>query len=105
MVRRRGRRAALNPPPRGRSLPAQTGPIPPDFSELPDRWYNILPDLPEPLPPPADPESGPSRLAQLPNLLIRTCLEQELSDQRWIAIPDGVRQLYLRAGRPRPLFR
>jgi len=86
-------------------MPAQSVQIPLDVSELPDRWYNILPDLPEPLPPPADPESGPSRLAQLPNLLIRTCLEQELSDQRWIAIPDGVRQLYLRAGRPRPLFR
>jgi len=36
-------------------MPAQSVQIPLDVSELPDRWYNILPDLPEPLPPPADP--------------------------------------------------
>lgn len=81
----------------------------PQFSllpdELPDRWYNILPDLPEPLPGPKDPESGPSRVAQLPKLLIGTCLQQEMSSERWVPIPDNLRQLYLRAGRPRPLFR
>ena len=81
----------------------------PQFSllpdELPDRWYNILPDLPEPLPGPKDPDSGPSRVAQLPKLLIGACLQQEMSSERWIPIPDDLRQLYLRAGRPRPLFR
>ena len=83
----------------------QTRQIQLDVRELPDRWYNILPDLPEPLPPPKDPEVGPSRVAQLPNLLIKTCLGQEMSGERWIAIPDGLRELYLQAGRPRPLFR
>jgi tryptophan synthase beta chain len=76
-----------------------------DVNELPTHWYNIIPDLPEPLPPPKDPDSGPSRVQQLPNLLIRQCLAQEMSSERWVAIPDGLRELYLRAGRPRPLFR
>jgi tryptophan synthase beta chain len=76
-----------------------------DVDELPRSWYNILPDLPEPLPPPMDPDSGPSRVAQLPKLLIGACLEQEMSQERWIPIPEDLRQLYIQAGRPRPLFR
>jgi tryptophan synthase beta chain len=76
-----------------------------DVDELPTHWYNILPDLPEPLPPPRDPDHGPSRVANLPNLLIHACLAQEMSTERWIPIPDELRQLYLQAGRPRPLFR
>ena len=76
-----------------------------DTRELPTRWYNIIPDLPEPLPGPKDPEEGPSRVQQLPNLLIRECLEQEMSTQRWIEIPEELGELYLQAGRPRPLFR
>jgi tryptophan synthase beta chain len=73
--------------------------------ELPTKWYNILPDLPEPLPPPKDPVEGYSRVNDLPNLLIGECLKQEKSDQRWIDIPEGIQELYLAAGRPRPLFR
>ncbi|MBA7534599.1 Tryptophan synthase beta chain [subsurface metagenome] len=73
--------------------------------ELPDKWYNIIPDLPEPLPPPMDPPEGYSRVNDLPNLLVGECLKQEMSDQRWIPIPEGIRELYLSAGRPRPLFR
>lgn len=73
--------------------------------ELPTRWYNILPDLPEPLPPPKDPEEGPSRLQNLPNLLVGECLNQEMSQENWIEIPGELRKLYFQAGRPRPLFR
>ncbi|MHA2357177.1 MAG: TrpB-like pyridoxal phosphate-dependent enzyme [Candidatus Heimdallarchaeaceae archaeon] len=73
--------------------------------ELPDKWYNIIPDLPEPLPPPMDPPEGYSRVGDLPNLLVGECLKQEMSDQRWIPIPEGIRELFLAAGRPRPLFR
>jgi len=40
------------------------------FDEMPKQWYNILADLPEPLPPPQDPPKGPSRLANLPKLLL-----------------------------------
>ncbi|MFX0014187.1 MAG: TrpB-like pyridoxal phosphate-dependent enzyme [Promethearchaeota archaeon] len=73
--------------------------------ELPNKWYNIIPDLPEPLPPPKDPPEGYSRVNDLPNMLLEECLKQEMSDQRWVAIPEGIRDLFLSAGRPRPLFR
>ncbi len=73
--------------------------------EIPRRWYNIIPDLPEPLPPPKDPEKGPSRLKNLPNLLLAECLKQEASTENWIDIPEELILLYQKAGRPRPLFR
>mgnify|MGYP005840395643 CR=1 FL=1 len=73
--------------------------------EMPTQWYNILPDLPEPLPPPLDPADGPSRIKNLPNLMIGECLKQEFSTENWIDIPGGILDLYAKAGRPRPLFR
>jgi tryptophan synthase beta chain len=73
--------------------------------ELPTKWYNITPDLPEPLPPPKEPEEGPSRLDFLAKTMIKECLRQEMSKERWIAIPEGIKELYIQAGRPRPLFR
>ncbi len=75
------------------------------LEDVPKRWYNILPDLPEPLPPHTDPETGESRLAQLPKYILGECLKQEFSEDRWIDIPEGVQDLYAQAGRPRPLFR
>ncbi len=65
----------------------------------------MLPDLPEPLPPPRDPEEGQPRLKRLEEVLLRHAREQEVSDRRWIPIPDGIQDLYEQAGRPRPLFR
>ncbi len=73
--------------------------------ELPNQWYNIIPDLPVPLPPPLDPEKGESRIKNLPNILLAECLKQEFSNDRWIDIPEEMQQLYFQAGRPRPLFR
>lgn len=73
--------------------------------DRPTKWYNIIPDLPEPLPPPVDPEEGPSRLKALPDLLLGECLRQENSTQRWIDIPPEILDLYVQAGRPRPLVR
>ena len=75
------------------------------FNEVPTQWYNIIPDLPESLPPPRDPEDGPSRVKNLPNLMIGECLNQEFSKENWIDIPGGIMDLYSKAGRPRPLFR
>lgn len=74
-------------------------------NEIPSQWYNIIPDLPEKLPPPIDPKEGPSRIQNLPNLMIGECLKQEFSSQNWIEIPGGIMDLYAKAGRPRPLFR
>lgn len=75
------------------------------MEELPKEWYNILPDLPEPLPPPKEPKEGPSRLEFLAKTMIKECLAQEASTQRWISIPEEIRELYIQAGRPRPLYR
>jgi tryptophan synthase beta chain len=76
-----------------------------DLKEMPNQWYNILPDLPEPLPPPQDPEKGESRIKSLPQILLGECLKQEFSSERWIDIPEELQQMYHQAGRPRPLFR
>jgi tryptophan synthase beta chain len=74
-------------------------------NDLPKNWYNILPDLPQPLPPPKEPETGPSRLEFLSKVIVKECLKQEASDQNWIPIPEELRELYIQAGRPRPLRR
>ncbi|UCG42515.1 MAG: TrpB-like pyridoxal phosphate-dependent enzyme [candidate division WOR-3 bacterium] len=72
---------------------------------LPKKWYNIAPDLPEPLPPPKEPGSGPSRMEFLGRTMVHECLRQEASTDRWIPIPEEIRELYIQAGRPRPLCR
>jgi tryptophan synthase beta chain len=74
-------------------------------NDLPRAWYNILPDMPSPLPPPLHPGTGkpltPDMLAPLfPNALI----EQEMSSQRWITIPEEIMKIY-RIWRPTPLVR
>jgi tryptophan synthase beta chain len=73
--------------------------------EIPKRWYNIQPDLPKPLPPVIHPATnepiGPQDLAPLfPMELIK----QEVSQDRWIDIPDEVRDAYS-LWRPTPLYR
>jgi len=73
--------------------------------ELPKAWYNIKPDLPQPLPPPKEPEDGTSRMEFLGKTMPHECLKQEASNDRWIPIPDEVRELYIQVGRPRPLYR
>ena len=72
---------------------------------IPQAWYNIQADLPEPLAPPLHPGTlqpiGPDDLAPiLPMALIM----QEVSTEREIEIPTPVRDIY-RQWRPSPLFR
>jgi tryptophan synthase beta chain len=74
-------------------------------NEIPRKWYNALPDLPRPLDPPLHPGTkepiGPEALAPLfPMGLI----EQEVSSQRWIDIPEEVLDI-LALWRPTPMFR
>src|SRR5258706_4118713 len=74
-------------------------------SEMPQQWYNIIPDLPAPPPPPLHPGTrqpvGPDDLGPLfPTALIM----QEVSGDRHIAIPEAVRDVY-RLWRPTPLYR
>ena len=76
-----------------------------DESEMPTQWYNLIPDLPTPPPPPLHPGTlqpvGPDDLAPLfPMDLIL----QEVSSERYIDIPEEVQDVY-RLWRPSPLFR
>jgi tryptophan synthase beta chain len=83
----------------------QTDQITLPIDEFPTKWYNIVPDLPEPLPPPKEPETGPSRMEYLQRTMIKECLNQEMSTQNWIPIPEEIQELYTHMGRPRPLYR
>jgi len=75
------------------------------IDDIPQEWYNIVPDLPEPLPPAKDPETGPSLRAILPSMYTKTSLELDASTERWIKIPEEVLNFYIHIGRPRPLYR
>lgn len=73
--------------------------------DIPKQWYNIAADLPKPMPPVLHPGTkqpiGPADLAPLfPMELIK----QEVSQERWIDIPDEVRDIY-KLWRPSPLYR
>ncbi|MEB3787938.1 MAG: TrpB-like pyridoxal phosphate-dependent enzyme [Desulfurococcales archaeon] len=76
-------------------------------SEVPSSWYNILPDLPEQVPPPLDPETGkPASPEKLARIFPLECLKQEVSTERFIEIPGPVREALVSFGkRPTPLFR
>jgi len=75
-------------------------------SKIPKRWYNILPDLPEPLAPPLDPETNePIKPEKLLRIFASELVKQEMSTERYIEIPKKVRELYAKIGRPTPLFR
>ncbi len=73
--------------------------------ELPKQWYNILPDLPEPLPPPINPATGkPLSPSDLEPIFAKELIRQEMSQERWIPIPEEVLDVY-RIWRPTPLIR
>ena len=72
---------------------------------VPQYWYNINVDLPKPLPPPIDPYEGESRIGLLTRILPSELLDQEFTPLRYVAIPDEVRELYIRMGRPTPFRR
>jgi tryptophan synthase beta chain len=73
--------------------------------EIPTHYYNIIPDLPKPLVPPLNPITkkpiGPDDLSAIfPMELIK----QEMSQERFIEIPEEVRKAYM-LYRPSPLIR
>ena len=72
--------------------------------EIPKKWYNILPDLPELLPS-YIPASGGDSVRKLPDIFTKTASRLEFSSSRWINIPNAVREAYIRCGRPLPLVR
>jgi tryptophan synthase beta chain len=76
-----------------------------DEEEIPTHWYNILADLPEPLPPILHPGTGkPVGPDDLAPLFPMELIKQEVSTERWIEIPEEVRDIY-RLWRPTTLFR
>ena len=72
--------------------------------EVPKTWYNMLADLPVPLPAPKNSE-GKDQIASLQLAFTKAGLEQEFATDRYITIPKEVRELYMEMGRPSPLVR
>ena len=76
-----------------------------DENELPKRWYNIAADLPTPLDPPLNPQTKePVTPDDLSAIFPMSLIKQEMSTDRWIDIPDEVRDIYT-LWRPTPLYR
>ena len=78
-----------------------------DEKDMPTAWYNVLPDLPDPLPPlrhPGTKEVLPKEGPLPPPLFTDVVNKQEFSTQRYIDIPEEVQQVY-RQWRPTPLIR
>jgi tryptophan synthase beta chain len=76
-----------------------------DESQLPTQWYNVVPDLPSPPPPPLHPGTmqpvGPDDLAPL---FPADLIAQEVTTERFVDIPGAVLDVY-RLWRPSPLYR
>jgi tryptophan synthase beta chain len=76
-----------------------------DEEHLPKHWYNINADLPVPLDPVLHPGTQqPITADELAVIFPRAVIEQEMSTEREIEIPEPVREVY-RQWRPSPLFR
>lgn len=76
-----------------------------DESEMPTQWYNLIPDLPAPPPPPLHPGTGqPIGPEDLAPLFPMALILQEVSGDSYIDIPEEVQDIY-RLWRPSPLYR
>jgi len=73
-------------------------------NDTPRRWYNIIPDLPTPLPPYKYAETG-DKVMKLPSNFTNTSSILEFSEKKWIDIPEEVHNAYIRSGRPMSLIR
>ena len=74
-------------------------------NQIPTHWYNVIPDLPGPMAPVLHPGTGkPVTPDDLLPLFPMGLIEQEVSQERWVKIPDEIREIY-RLWRPSPLFR
>ncbi len=74
-------------------------------ADIPAQWYNIQADLPEPPPPVIHPGTGqPIGPDDLAPLFPMALIGQEVSQERYIPIPEPVREAY-RLWRPTPLHR
>jgi tryptophan synthase beta chain len=72
--------------------------------EIPRQWYNLAPDLPTPMQPPLGPDGQPVSPDALAAIFPMNIIEQEVSPERWIDIPEEILSLLYR-WRPSPLKR
>jgi len=76
-----------------------------DENEMPKQWYNVLSDLSSPIDPPLDPRTWePISPEALEPIFPKALIKQEMSDERYIDIPDEILEIY-RLWRPSPLYR
>ncbi len=75
-----------------------------DEADMPKQWYNLAPDLPTPLNPPLGPDGKPVTPEMLAPVFPMNLIEQEVSQERWIDIPEEIRE-HLFRWRPSPLVR
>jgi tryptophan synthase beta chain len=74
-------------------------------ADIPQQWYNLPADFPEPLPPPLHPGTRkPVTPDMMTPLFPENLVLQEMSQERWIEIPEPVREVYA-LWRPTPLLR
>ncbi len=74
-------------------------------TRLPEAWYNLAADLPEPPPPVLHPGTGqPVGPDDLAPLFPMEIIKQEVATDRFLTIPEEVRAVY-RQWRPTPLYR
>ena len=74
-------------------------------SDIPTHWYNIHADLPEPMAPPLHPGTKqPATAEDMTAIFPMSLVEQEMTTEKWIEIPEEVRQQYAQ-WRPSPLHR
>ncbi|HOW83683.1 MAG TPA: TrpB-like pyridoxal phosphate-dependent enzyme, partial [Spirochaetota bacterium] len=72
--------------------------------EMPKQWYNLAADLPTPMLPPLGPDGNPISPDMLAPVFPMNLIEQEVSQERWIKIPEEILELLYR-WRPTPLHR
>ncbi|MFH0919872.1 MAG: TrpB-like pyridoxal phosphate-dependent enzyme [Fibrobacterota bacterium] len=73
-------------------------------SDIPRQWYNLAADLPTPMQPPLGPDGKPVTAEALAPVFPMNLIEQEVSQQRWIDIPEPILDILYR-WRPAPLRR
>ncbi|MEO5366279.1 MAG: TrpB-like pyridoxal phosphate-dependent enzyme [Magnetococcus sp. WYHC-3] len=72
--------------------------------EIPTHWYNVVADMPNKPAPPLGPDGKPIGPEALAAIFPMPLIEQEVSAERWIPIPERVREI-LGLWRPSPMHR
>ena len=72
--------------------------------DMPKQWYNLAADLPTPMQPPLGPNGKPISPEMLSPVFPQNLIEQEMSRERWIDIPEEILEI-LCMWRPAPLHR